>query len=100
MALGERGAIRGGTVRELRQLPYFRVGPLPSLAQLNSFDNTIIYQVGATFGLFIVDTRGWDALRAMIRGNGDLGRVLSTTEPAFLDEWSRFVRSVFSHRLI
>jgi hypothetical protein len=84
-----------GQYTDPQRLPYFRAGPLPSLAQLNGFDNTIIYEVGATFGLFIVETRGWDALRALIRGIGDLNRVLGTTERAFLDEWSLFVRNVF-----
>ena len=84
-----------GQYNDPGQLPYFRGGPLPSLAQLNSIDNPTIYQVGATFGRFIVETRGWETFRAMIRGNGDLGRVLSTTESAFLDDWSRFVRDYF-----
>lgn len=78
-----------------RVLPYFRVGPLPTLAQLNSLDNTVVYEVGATLGLFIVETRGWDTYRALIRANGDVTRVLGTTEPAFLDEWARFVRDFF-----
>ena len=68
-------------------------GPPPSLAQLSSFDNTIVYGVGAWLGLFIEETRGWDTYRALIRANGDLGRVLDTNESAFLAEWTAFART-------
>jgi hypothetical protein len=84
-----------GQYTDPRTLPYFSVGPLPTLAQLNSFDNTIVYSVGATFGRFIVDTRGSDAYLALVRANGDLDRVLGTTEAAFLNEWRAFVRDSF-----
>jgi hypothetical protein len=76
-----------------RTRPYVMTGAPLSLAQLSGFDNTIVYGVGAWLGLFIADTRGWDTYRALIRGNGDLGRVLDTTESVFLTEWTAFVRT-------
>jgi len=84
-----------GQYTDPRGLTYFTSGPLPTFAQLNSFDNTIIYDVGATFGRFIVDTRGWDTFRALIRANGDVSRVLGLSEAAFLNEWSSYVRTFF-----
>jgi hypothetical protein len=83
-----------GQYNDPRTLPYF-TGTAPTFAQLNSFDNTIVYSVGATFGLFVVDIHGWDAYRQLIRSNGDLSRVLRTTEPAFLNDWRAFVRANF-----
>ena len=84
-----------GQYTDFKSLPYFRAGPLPSIAQLNAFDNTVVYDVGATFGLFVVDTRGWDAFRSLIRANGDVVRVLGASESAFLNEWASFVRGFF-----
>jgi hypothetical protein len=82
-----------GQFTDPRTLPYFTVGPLPSFQQLNAFDNTIVYSVGAMLGRFVVNTRGWDAFRALVRTNGDLDRVLGTNEQAFLAEWAAFVRA-------
>ena len=76
-----------------RTFPIVSAGPLPSLTQLNSLDNTAVYDVGAWLGHFIAETRGWETYRALIRANGDLGRVLSTNEAAFLSEWAAFVRT-------
>ena len=72
--------------------------PLPTFGELNSFENTAIYSVGATFGRFVVDTRGRDAWLALIRSNGDIGGVLGLGDQAFLDEWAAFVRRVFHVR--
>jgi hypothetical protein len=84
-----------GQIPDPRTQIYFRSGPLPSLAQLNAVENTMIYEVGGTLGLFIVETRGLETLRALIRANGDLRRVLGTTDAAFLDDWAGFVRSFY-----
>jgi hypothetical protein len=77
---------------DAQTLPYVTAGPLPSFAQLNAFDNTVVYGVGAWMGRFIEETRGWDTYRALIRSNGDVARVLGTTEAGFLNEWAAFVR--------
>jgi hypothetical protein len=82
-----------------KSLPYFTSGPLPTLAQLNSLENTVIYSVGATFGRFVVDTRGPEVWLNLIRSNGDIGGVLGLTETAFLQEWSSFVRAAETHQL-
>src|SRR6185436_13502847 len=78
---------------DARTRPLVTTGPVPSLTQLSSFDNTTVYGVGAWLGLFIVDTKGRDTYRALIRANGDLGRVLGMTETAFLEEWATYVRA-------
>lgn len=75
-----------------RTFPIVTNGPLPSLAQLNSFDNTVVYDVGAWLGHFIAERYGWETYRALIRANGDLS-VLSHTEATFLAEWAGFVRA-------
>lgn len=84
-----------GQLTDPRTLPYFTRGPLPTFAQLSSFDNTIVYEVGATIGRFVVATRGWGAYVALVESNGDVNRVLGLTERAFLDEWAAFVRASF-----
>ena len=65
----------------------------PTLAQLNSFDNTMIYDVGANLGDFIVRTWGRDTLIALIRANGNLSQVLGLSESQFLTRWFEFIRS-------
>jgi len=85
-----------GQYLDPRTLPYFTGGGAPpSLAQLSGFDNTTVYAVGATLGRFIVETRGLETYRLLIRSNGDLNRVLGTTEAAFLADWRAFVRDSF-----
>lgn len=59
----------------------------PTFAVLNSFDNTMIYDVGAHLGDFIVNTGGRATLTALIRSNGNVTQVLGLTESQFLTRW-------------
>jgi hypothetical protein len=65
----------------------------PTLAQLNSFDNTLIYDVGANLGDFMVRTWGRDTLIALVRANGNIGQVLGLTEAQFLTRWFDVIRT-------
>lgn len=68
-------------------------GSLTGFSTLNAFDNTMIYGVGASLARFVVDTRGKDAFRALIRTNGDLFQVLGISDTAFLNEWGAYLDS-------
>ena len=61
----------------------------PTFALLSSFDNTIIYDVGADLGDFIVRTWGREALLALIRSNGNVTQVLGLSESQFLARWGQ-----------
>lgn len=76
-----------------RVLPALTGGQPPTIARLNGFDNTDIYQVGFTIGEFIVSRWGRDGLIALIRNNGDTQTVTGFTPSAFLTEWYGFVRA-------
>ena len=53
------------------RLEYLVGGRPPSLADLSSFDNTQVYDVGYVIGEFVVQRWGQPALPALIRARGD-----------------------------
>ena len=73
-------------------LDYMTAGRPPSLASLNSLENTAIYQVGYTIGEFIAGRGGPGALRDLVANHADVSRTLGLTEDAFEREWLAFVR--------
>lgn len=75
-----------------RTLPYMTALAPPALAELSSFDNTRVYDVGYTIGEFIVSRGGPAALRALILNNGDTTATLGLPAPDFEREWFAFVR--------
>jgi hypothetical protein len=82
-----------GQVTEMRAILTLIERSPPTLAQLNSFDNTLIYDVGANLGDFIVRTWGRDALIALVRANGNLNQVLGLSESQFLARWLEVIRT-------
>ena len=75
-----------------RTLAYMRDGQPPSLASLNSLDNTRIYDVGYTIGEFIVSHWGGDMLKQLIVNNAAITTTLGIDEAAFEQQWYAFVR--------
>jgi hypothetical protein len=80
-----------------RTASYLRAGTFPTLAQLNAdYQNSQqIYQVGYVLGEFIVTTWGQGGLVRLVRGNGDIERVLEVSVPAFEERWQTFVRGKY-----
>ena len=68
-------------------------GPQPTFPQLNSFDNTLIYDVGFSLGEFIVERGGIDALRALLISNGNTNAALGLSLDEFLAAWFTWARA-------
>ena len=75
-----------------RSVPALANGQPPTLARLNGFDNTDIYQAGFTIGEFVIARWGRDGLIALIRNNGDTAATTGLSPAALLTEWYEFVR--------
>jgi hypothetical protein len=67
-------------------------GPPPSLATLNSFETTTIYDIGYLIGAFIVERNGPTALRELVRSRGNTDTVLGLSAERFIDEWAAWAR--------
>ena len=67
-------------------------GPQPTIAQLNSFENTAIYDVGFSIGEFIVERGGLEALRALLMSNGNTAAALGVSPEEFLAAWFAWSR--------
>jgi hypothetical protein len=78
-----------------KRLDYLADGSPPSLAELNDINDTRVYDVGYTLAEYIVSTWGSEALRRLIRSNGDLLSTLRVTEMAFQTGWYDFVTNKY-----
>jgi hypothetical protein len=74
------------------RLGYLVAGQPPSLADLSSFDNTRVYDVGYLIGEFIVQRWGQPALPALVRARGDTQAALGISQPEFERDWYAAVR--------
>jgi hypothetical protein len=80
-------------IRDPRTLPAFVHPPPPTLAQLSSADNPLVYDVGGLLGEFIVETWGREALVALVRANGNVAQILGLSESEFVGQWVAAVRA-------
>jgi hypothetical protein len=81
-----------GQAVDPRSLPYMTGGRPPSLSTLDSFDNTMVYEVGYTIAEFIVARGGHALLAQMIANNANLESSMGLTRATFEREWFAFVR--------
>ena len=66
----------------------------PSLAEVNRRDGPCsVYRVGFTIVEFVVESWGWDGLRALVAANGDVAQALGLPVQAFESRWREFVES-------
>jgi hypothetical protein len=63
----------------------------PTLAELNSFQNTYVYDIGYLFAEFIIETWGDAKFRELIIANGNIGTALGITPAEFHQQWFDFV---------
>lgn len=82
-------------LRNPKNIPYLVDQQPPSLAELNKFTNTYIYEVGYLIAEFIVETRGMDALIELINNHGDLDQTLSVSEEEFTAQWFLHVKQKY-----
>jgi hypothetical protein len=76
-----------------RGLAYMTSLQPPALAEMNSFSDLRIYDVGALIGAFIVDTWGREALPRLVGANGNVAAVLGVDEATFVSRWMAYTRS-------
>lgn len=72
-------------------LTYMRAHAPPTFDQLNSLDNTSVYDVGYLLGEFIATRWGQAALRELIAANGDTSIVLQLSLEDFRQQWFAFI---------
>ena len=82
-----------GQVVDPRGLAYMTSLQPPALAEMNSFSDLRIYDVGALIGAFIVDTWGREALPRLVGTNGNVAAVLGVDEATFVSRWMAYTRS-------
>ena len=78
-----------------RSLAYMVSGQPPSFAQLNGFDNMMIYEVGFLISEFVIDRWGTAQYRALLGANGDTASVLGITLQDFERDWFAWVRGTY-----
>ena len=77
---------------DLRGVPYMASRQPPAFSALNSFDNTLVYDVGYSIAEFIVSRGGRRALADLVRVNGDTSAVLGMSLDDFERQWFTFAR--------
>jgi hypothetical protein len=82
-----------GQLVDPRGLAYMTSLQPPALAEMNSFSDLRIYDVGALIGAFIVDTWGRVALPRLVAANGNVAAVLGVDEATFVDRFLVYARS-------
>jgi hypothetical protein len=68
---------------------------IPSISELNDFNNTLIYQIGYLLGEFIFKNFGKEKYIQLIKGNGNINKVLGLTDEAFLNKWYQYVKLIY-----
>jgi hypothetical protein len=82
-----------GQVVDPRGLAYMTSLQPPALADMNSFADLRIYDVGGLIGAFVVDTWGQEALARLVRANGNASAVLGVDEATFVSRFLAYARS-------
>jgi hypothetical protein len=78
-----------------RTLAYMTAGQPPAFSRLNSFDNTLVYDVGYLVSEFVIARWSAAAYRELLAANGDTSRVLGFTLADFEAEWFGWVRLTY-----
>ncbi len=63
-----------------------------TLAELNSFSNKNVYEVGFLYAEFIIKTWGKEKLKNLIEANGNTTEVLQVSADQFQTQWFAFVK--------
>lgn len=76
-------------------IAYLVEGDPPSLSELNSFNNTKVYDVGYLIAEYIVTEFGYPTLKMLIQNNGDIGTTLGKNADQFQQDWFQFVKTKY-----
>ncbi len=85
----------GGQFIHPNQLSYLVQQNPPTLSQLNSVNNTQIYEVGYLLAEFIVENWSRQHLRNMILSNGNIAESLGITTNEFQTAWFQFIKNKY-----
>lgn len=85
-----------GQSADLKNLGYLATGSPPTLDDLNNVNNTRIYEVGYSIVEYIVSKWGIEAVRGLIRTNGDLVNTLHISQGEFQEGWYAYVVKKYS----
>lgn len=85
-----------GQSADLKSLGYLTTGSLPTLDDLNNTNDTRVYEVGYSIAEYIVNKWGTEALRGLIRTNGDLVNTLHISQGEFQEGWYAYVMNTYS----
>jgi len=77
------------------QLTYMVQHSPPALSQLNSINNTQIYEVGYLLTEYIVDNWSRQHLKDMILSSGNVSQTLGMTIAEFQSAWFQFVKNKY-----
>jgi hypothetical protein len=80
-----------GQSADLKNLAYLTTGSPPTLDDLNNINDTRIYEVGHSIAEYIVSKWGIEAVRGLIRSNGDLKNGLHISQAEFEQGWYAYV---------
>ena len=78
-----------------RSLGYMVSGQPPPFAQLNRFDNMLVYDVGYLISEFVISRWGMERYRSLLTTNGDTLRVVAMPLDDFEREWYAWVRATY-----
>lgn len=76
-------------------IPYMVSHNPPTLATLNSFSNTMIYDVGYLLAQYIVDNWSYAHLHTLIVNNGNTLAALGLSTPDFQTSWFAWVQTEY-----
>ena len=82
-----------------KTLSYLKKGKPPSIGDLNNINDTRIYDVGYTIMAFIIGNWGIEAVRELIRSNGDLVNTLHMNDMEFLENWYNFIFKKYLYKI-
>jgi hypothetical protein len=76
-------------------LPYMVSQTPPTLEQLNSFNNTYVYDVGYVLAEYIITVHGKIKFNELIRNNGNIQTSIGMNSSQFQTAWFAFVKSKY-----
>jgi hypothetical protein len=85
-----------GQSADLKNLGYLTTSSPPTLDDLNNINDTRIYEVGHSIAEYIVSKWGLEAVRGLIRTNGDLASTLHISQGEFQEGWYAYVMNKYS----
>ena len=85
----------GGQFVDPHNISYLIAQDPPTLLELNSMSNTMVYDVGFLIGEYITEAWGYVQLQELISNNGNILLTLGMTNSEFRWAWFQFVKDKY-----